>query len=345
MSLAASSPPARVAAVASDLASLLARFAFRRSFSDESHGGGKHSNARLLLYLLQMGRYFADFAAQPELQVCVALQMMICRAPEPACLLCRPCLYLLQLAYTPAESAICWDEIGQPRCWAGRTSWHEADCDPDLCWVQGHHASLKQLLVWPPEAPAASSSSPRNKAPRTAFQLALSLLLTSPGEWSAALRSVLLNVLRGSADALGGNSQQEPEAGSAQSAAEPEGTSSGATPANLVAAFSQLDEAARLQQLGPMLKLAALVNRLQSLKGSGASWHETLRVRCGNHASTVPEWVWQRLVLKMQLTCGAALSSGFGLECWGQHCMQASTCCGRGSKLCLSCAKLAGEGL
>ena len=71
--LAASSPPARVAAVASDLASLLARFAFRRSFSDESHGGGKHSNARLLLYLLQMGRYFADFAAESELQVRVVL--------------------------------------------------------------------------------------------------------------------------------------------------------------------------------------------------------------------------------------------------------------------------------
>ena len=124
--------------------------------------------------------------------------------------------------------------------------------------------------------------------PRTAFQLALSLLLTSPGDWSAALRSVLLNVLRGSASALGGNAQQEPEAGSAWSAAQPVGTSSGATPADLVAALSQLDEAARLQHFGPMLRLAALVNRLQSLKGSGASWHENLRVRCESGASTGP---------------------------------------------------------
>ena len=149
--------------------------------------------------------------------------------------------------------------------------------------MQGHHASLKQLLGWPPEAPAgaaASISSPRNDLPRTAFQLALSLLLTSPGEWSASLRSVLLNVLRGSACALGDNSQQEPEAGLAESV----GTSSGGTSANLVAAFGQLDEAARLQLFGPMLKLGALVNRLQSLKGSGANWHENLRVRCETHA-------------------------------------------------------------
>ena len=76
--------------MASDLASLLARFAFRRSFSDESHGGGKHSNARLLLYLLQMGRYFADFAAQPELQVWFALQSVACSMPLITCLLCRP---------------------------------------------------------------------------------------------------------------------------------------------------------------------------------------------------------------------------------------------------------------
>ena len=124
--------------------------------------------------------------------------------------------------------------------------------------------------------------------PPTAFQLALSLLLTSPGEWSAALHSVLLNVLRGSAGALGGNPQQEPEAGSAQSAAEPVSTSSGSIPADLAAAFSQLDEAARLQHFGPMLKLVALVNNLQSLKGSGASWPENLRVRCETHASTGP---------------------------------------------------------
>ena len=82
--------------MASDLASLLTRFAFRRSFSDESHGGGKHSNARLLLYLLQMGRYFADFAAQPELQVCVALHTTACSMPKIRCLPCRSqqCMYL-----------------------------------------------------------------------------------------------------------------------------------------------------------------------------------------------------------------------------------------------------------
>ena len=203
-----------------------------------------------------------------------------------------------------------------------------------LSWVQGHHASLKQLLGWPPQAPAgaaASSSSPRNEGPQTAFQLALSLLLTSPGEWSAALRSVLLNVLRGSACALGGSPQQEPEPGLAQGVAEPVGTSSAATPANLVAAFGQLDEAARLQHFGPMLKLAALVNRLQRLKGSGANWHEDLRVRCENHASAGPACSWQQLVPEVQLCfvwCSCKLWDQSMVLVLGQPCLQSSTCCG-----------------
>ena len=124
--------------------------------------------------------------------------------------------------------------------------------------------------------------------PRTAFQLALSLLLTSLVEWSAALRSVVLNVLRTGACALGSNPQQEPESGSAQSAADPVGTSSGGTSVDLVAAFDQLDEAARLQHFGPMLRLGAMVNRLQSLKCSGANWHQNLRVRCEPMQSTGP---------------------------------------------------------
>lgn len=180
----------------------------------------------------------------------------------------------------------------------------EQTLDLLLCWVQDHHASLKQLLSWPPEAragAAASSSSPRNDLPRTAFQLALSLLLTSPEEWSAALRSVLLNVMRGSACALASNPQQEPEAGPAQSATDPVGTSSSATRVNLVAAFGQLDEAARLQHFGPMLKLGALVNRLQGLKGSGANWHENLRVRCEPMQSNGLVSNWQHLLITAYL--------------------------------------------
>lgn len=59
----------RVASMATDAAALLRRFAWRLSFSDDAHGGGRDSNARLLPYLLQMGRYLVEASTSSELQV------------------------------------------------------------------------------------------------------------------------------------------------------------------------------------------------------------------------------------------------------------------------------------
>lgn len=50
----------RVSLVASDIAGLLLRFVHHKSFSEDAHGGGRESNARLLPALVQLGRYFVD---------------------------------------------------------------------------------------------------------------------------------------------------------------------------------------------------------------------------------------------------------------------------------------------
>lgn len=49
----------RLSLVTADLAALLLRFAYQRSFSDQARGGGRASNARLLPALLQLGCYYA----------------------------------------------------------------------------------------------------------------------------------------------------------------------------------------------------------------------------------------------------------------------------------------------
>jgi hypothetical protein len=51
---------ARLSLLAADVAALLRRFAWRLSFSDEARGGGRGSNCRLLLGLLQLGRYYSE---------------------------------------------------------------------------------------------------------------------------------------------------------------------------------------------------------------------------------------------------------------------------------------------
>lgn len=53
----------RLSLIAADAAALLLRFAARLSFSDGAGGGGRASNARLLIALLGLGRYYAGEAA------------------------------------------------------------------------------------------------------------------------------------------------------------------------------------------------------------------------------------------------------------------------------------------
>jgi E3 ubiquitin-protein ligase UBR4 len=69
----ADATPLRLSLVAADVAALLERFAHRRSFSEDAHGGGRDSNARLLPALLQLGRYYAEQCFPAELQPLRAL--------------------------------------------------------------------------------------------------------------------------------------------------------------------------------------------------------------------------------------------------------------------------------
>lgn len=60
--------PLRLSMVSSDIAGLLERFAYKRGFSEDSHGGGRESNGRLLPVMLQLGRYYAEQSFSAELQ-------------------------------------------------------------------------------------------------------------------------------------------------------------------------------------------------------------------------------------------------------------------------------------
>ena len=60
---------AQVSLVASDIASVLERFASGSSFSEQSHGGGRESNSYLLPYLVQLGRYLASCCSANDRQV------------------------------------------------------------------------------------------------------------------------------------------------------------------------------------------------------------------------------------------------------------------------------------
>ena len=51
-----------VAAVAADVACLLRNFALQESFSADTGGGGRASNARLIMPLLQLGRHLMSTA-------------------------------------------------------------------------------------------------------------------------------------------------------------------------------------------------------------------------------------------------------------------------------------------
>lgn len=59
---------ARITAVATDIASLLRRFAWGLSFSADTQGGGRDSNAQALPHLLRLGLYLCDSATADELR-------------------------------------------------------------------------------------------------------------------------------------------------------------------------------------------------------------------------------------------------------------------------------------
>ncbi len=59
----------QVSLMASDIASVLERFASGLSFSDQSQGGGKESNSYLAPYLVQLGRHLANSCSAHDQQV------------------------------------------------------------------------------------------------------------------------------------------------------------------------------------------------------------------------------------------------------------------------------------
>lgn len=68
----------QVSLVASDIASVLERFASGSSFSEQSHGGGRESNSYLLPYLVQLGRYLASCCSASDRQVSSAIFLSLC---------------------------------------------------------------------------------------------------------------------------------------------------------------------------------------------------------------------------------------------------------------------------
>jgi E3 ubiquitin-protein ligase UBR4 len=78
------STPLRLQLVAGDVACLLDTFARGRSFSQESHGGGRLSNSRLLPCLLQLGAYYAGQCLPGEVQGMRALLLEAAQPPGPA---------------------------------------------------------------------------------------------------------------------------------------------------------------------------------------------------------------------------------------------------------------------
>ena len=58
----------QVAVVAADVACLLRRFVLQQSFSSDTGGGGRASNARRLFVLLQLGRHMLSSASADALQ-------------------------------------------------------------------------------------------------------------------------------------------------------------------------------------------------------------------------------------------------------------------------------------
>ncbi|KAK9835930.1 hypothetical protein WJX84_007336, partial [Apatococcus fuscideae] len=70
----------QVSLMASDIASVLERFASGLSFSDQSQGGGKESNSYLAPYLVQLGRHLANSCSAHDQQ---ALQQVAVALGEP----------------------------------------------------------------------------------------------------------------------------------------------------------------------------------------------------------------------------------------------------------------------
>ncbi|KAF6258322.1 E3 ubiquitin-protein ligase UBR4-domain-containing protein [Scenedesmus sp. NREL 46B-D3] len=161
----------RVSLVAADVATLLRRFAYSLSFSEEARGGGRASNARLLLALLQLGRYFVVEAAADEL---AEVQQLLAAAGRAAA-----ALGLEAPTPAPAAPAAAGSGVDASVEAAGAGSTAAGDAAAAAGGVAGcSREELSEL------------------AGSAAFVLALSLLVSGPAEWMAARRSLLALAVR-----------------------------------------------------------------------------------------------------------------------------------------------------
>jgi hypothetical protein len=268
----------RVTLVAADIATLLRRFAYGLSFSEEARGGGRASNARLLLALLQLGRYFVTEAATDEL---VEAQQLLAAAGKAAAALG------LEVAAAPAATS-------------------PAAVDAPTVGIAGSGVGSTAASGTAAAAAAASgvvagcgAEDVAELTSSAAFVLALSLLVSSPAEWMTVRRSMLaLAVRHGVARWLETSSSADAAAGSSASAgaghrrrSSKSGSSSG-TSSSLAAAAAGLSDSQLYAAAAPMVCMFGMVDWLQqwakpavSSSGSSSSWSAAMADRLRDLAS------------------------------------------------------------
>jgi hypothetical protein len=279
----------RVTLVAADMATLLRRFAYGLSFSEEARGGGRASNARLLLALLQLGRYFVAEAATDEL---VEAQQLLTAAGKAAAALG------LEVAAAPAAASP-----------AG------VDVTPTAAAVGAAGSGASTGASSTAATTAAASCGAEDVSELTssaAFVLALSLLVSSPAEWMTARRSMLAVAVRhgvarwleapGSADAAAGSSISASTGHRRRSS---KSGSSSSTNSSLAAAAAKLSDIQLYAAAAPMVRMFGMVDLLQqwakpavsSSGSSSSSWSAAMAdrlqdlARCSEAAGELVELV------------------------------------------------------
>jgi hypothetical protein len=267
----------RVTLVAADAATLLRRFAYALSFSEEAKGGGRASNARLLLALLQLGRYFVVEAATDEL---VEAQQLLTAAGKAAAALG------LEVAAAPAAAGTAAaDASSAAAAAAAGAAGSAASSGASAAAASGTSVSAAAGGV----VAGCSADDLSELTSSAAFALALSLLVSSPAEWMSARRSMLaLAVRHGVARWLKASNTDAAAGGSgAASAGHRHRNSSGTSSSLAGLSDGQLYDAA-----APMVRMVGMVDWLQqwakpavSSSGSGSSWSTAMAARLRDLAS------------------------------------------------------------
>lgn len=245
----------RVSLVAADIATLLQRFAYQLSFSEESRGGGRASNARLLLALMQLGRCFVVEAAADELEEAQQLLATASKAAAALKLEAAP-------AATESGSSSGAGAAGVSQLVAATTVGSGGTGSVGgggSSSSQGSGGSASGVTGCSAEDVAELCSC-------AAFVLGLSLLLSSPAEWMAGRRSMLAVAVRHgvgrwvqSTGAEGGGAASSSSSSKRGSRAGGSSSSSG----GLATAVAGLSDVQLYEAAAPMVRLFGMVDWLQ----------------------------------------------------------------------------------